>query len=113
MSHVPSLFDDFPKVASVRRSDPRSAKDAAAHDEKGRNRQRFLILAHLVEHGPCTADELAPVIDRHRTVASTRLNVLYKAGLAEKCGTKKCPDAYGRLRWVELWRATDAGRAAL
>ena len=106
----PSLFD-APKVASVRRSDPRTAKAAAAHDPEGRNLQRVRILRHLAEHGPATADECAVVIERHRSVASTRLNVLRKAGLVEKCGVKNEADQYGRKRWVELHRVTDAGRA--
>ena len=106
-----SLFD-APKVASARRSDPRTAKQAAAEDPSGRNHQRTLILRHLVQHGPATADECARVIDRHRSVASTRLNVLGKAGLTEKCGLKREPDQYGRVRDVELHRATDAGREA-
>lgn len=113
MTPVQTSLFDAPKVASVRRSDPRSAKAAAAHDPVGRERQRHLILAHLVAHGPCTADELAPIIDRHRSVASTRLTVLRRAGLVEKCGVKNEADQYGRKRWVELHRATDAGRAAL
>lgn len=113
MSHVPSLFDDFPKVASVRRSDPRSSKRAAAHDPEGRDLQRLRILRFLVANGPATADECARVIERHRSVASTRLNVLRRAGLTEKCGLKPTPDEYGRVRDVELHRVTDAGRAAL
>lgn len=95
--------------SSVRRSDPRSAKSAAAHDPNGRDHQRRLILAALVEQGPLTADDCALVIDRHRSVASTRLNVLRKAGHAEKCGLTPQPDCYGRVRDVELHRATRAG----
>lgn len=111
---TPSQLDLFsaPKVASVRRSDPRSAKNAAALDPAGRNHQRTLILRHLVHYGPCSADDCALVIDRHRSVASTRLNVLAKAGLAEKCGTVDAADEYGRVRQVEAWRATQAGRNA-
>lgn len=99
-------------VASVRRSDPRTAKAAAQHDPNGRDLQRLRILRYLVEYGPATADDCARVIDRHRSVASTRLAVLRKAGLVEKCGLKDAPDAYGRVRTVELHRATQAGREA-
>lgn len=99
-------------VASVRKHDPRSAKAAAAHDPNGRELQRLRILRYLIEHGPATADDCAKVIERHRSVASTRLNVLRKAGLVEKCGLADAPDAYGRVRTVELHRATEAGRNA-
>jgi DNA-binding MarR family transcriptional regulator len=106
-----SLFGD--PVAAVRRTDPKSSKQAAAADPQGRSHQRTLILRHLVQHGPSTADDCARVIDRHRSVASTRLNVLRKAGLVEKCGLTDAPDTYGRVRTVELHRATPAGREAL
>lgn len=102
-----------PKVASVRRSDPRTAKTAAAQDPEGRSHQRTLILRHLVQHGRSNADDLGRLIGRHRSTASTRLNVLAKAGMAEKCGEMDAADEYGRVRSVEAWRATDAGRAAL
>lgn len=108
----PQLFP-APRVASVRRNDPRSAKRAAAEDPQGRNHQRTVILRYLVQHGQATADDLGTVIGRHRSVASTRLNVLGKAGLAEKCGLRPCPDEFGKVRDVELWRATAAGREAL
>lgn len=98
-----SLFD-APKVASVRRSDPRPARTAAAEDPNGRNHQRTLILEFLRHHGPATADECATVIQRHRSVASTRLNVLVKAGLVEACGLKACPSEYGVIRDVTLYR---------
>jgi len=97
-------------VASVRRHDPRTAKTAAAKDPKGRARQRRLILEEMVKHGPRTADELAVVLRRHRSVASTRLTVLGDAGHAEKCGTRPCPDEFGKWREVEQWRITEAGR---
>lgn len=102
------LFDS-PVVASVRHSDPSTAKAAAAQDPHGRDLQRLRILRFLVEHGPATADDCARVIERHRSVASTRLNVLRKAGLVEKCGLTDAPDEYGRVRTVELHRATAAG----
>ena len=108
----PSLFD-APKVSSVRRSDPRTAKNAAAKDPAGRNHQRTLILRYLVQHGPSSADACARVIHRHRSVASTRLNVLRIAGLAEKCGTTDAADELGSVREVDAWRATAAGRNAL
>lgn len=108
-----SLFDEFPKVASVRKRDPRTAKTAAAADPRGRAYQRTLILRHLVEHGPATADELGRVIQRHRSVASSRLGVLRGEGLVEKCGLKDDVDEYGKRRTVELHRVTDAGRDAL
>lgn len=96
-------------VASVRRSDPRTAKEAARVDPKGRALQKVQMLKRMVQHGPATADDLALVIQRHRSVASTRLNVLRKEGLAEKCGLTPRTDEYGRKRDVELWRATAAG----
>jgi DNA-binding transcriptional ArsR family regulator len=105
-----SLLGD--PVAAVRKRDPRTSKDAAAADPSGRNHQRTLILRHLVQHGPSTADDCAKVIDRHRSVASTRLAVLRGAGLVEKCGLTEAPDQYGRMRTVELHRATPAGREA-
>lgn len=107
MNAQQSLFDVA--SSSVRRTDPRSAKAAAAHDPNGREHQRRLILAALVERGPLTADDCGEVIDRHRSVASTRLNVLRKAGHAEKCGLTPKADEYGRVRDVELWRAVPAG----
>lgn len=98
-----TLFD-APVVASVRRTDPLPARRAAAADPRGRDHQRTLILAHLTVHGPSTADDLAVVIDRHRSVASTRINVLVKAGLVEACGLTDAPDTYGRIRTVTLYR---------
>lgn len=103
------LFGDG-VVAQVRRQDPSTAKAAAACDPNGRARQRRLMLEALAAKGPLTADDLACVIDRHRSVASTRLSVLRKAGHAVKCGVTPRPDVYGRVRDVELWRVTPAGR---
>lgn len=102
-----------PDVASVRKRDPRTAKAAAAHDAHGRNLQRVLILRLLVDEMYATADDAARVIDRHRSVASTRLNVLRRNGWAEKCGVTPKADEYGRVRDVDLWRATPAGRVWL
>lgn len=107
-----ALFDDE-VVASVRLTDPLTARRAAAHDRDGRRLQKRRMLAHMAAHGPCTADDLAVVIERHRSVASTRLNVLRKEGHAEKCGVTPRADEYGRVRDVELWRATPAGLEAI
>ncbi len=105
----PTLFDTL-DVASVRHSDPSTAKSAAAKDPTGRDLQRVLILRLLVAEVYATADDAARVIDRHRSVASTRLNVLRRNGWAEKCGTTPAADEFGKVRSVELWRATAAGR---
>lgn len=103
MTPVQTQLFDAPVVASVRRSDPLPARQAAAADPAGRDHQRTLILDFL-RHGPATADECAVVIHRHRSVASTRLNVLAKAGLVEACGLKACPSEYGVIRDVTLYR---------
>lgn len=111
---TPAQLDLFgSSSAQVRRTDPRTAKTAAARDPHGRARQRRLMLEALAQQGPLTADDLAGVIGRHRSVASTRLAVLHKAGHTEKCGLAPRADDYGRVRDVELHRITQAGRVWL
>ncbi len=111
MSPHTSPFDEWPQVARVRRSDPRSSKEAAAFDPKGRNYQRNIILKHLLRDDvdAITADEAGRLIGRHRSIASSRLGVLKKAGLVEPCGFKPDADEYGRVRNVELYRLTVHG----
>lgn len=107
----PRLFDDWPKVAQVRRSDPRTAKAASALDPNGRRYQRNVILKHLLgeDVDAITADEAGRLIGRHRHIASSRLGVLQDEGLVEKCGSKPDADEYGKVREVALYRLTPDG----
>lgn len=107
----PRLFDEWPSVARVRRSDPRTAKTAASLDPKGRNYQRNVILKHLLREDvdAITADEAARLIGKHRSIASSRLGVLKHDRLVELCGEKNDSDEYGHIRKVSLYRLTPAG----
>lgn len=96
-----------PPVAQVRKTDPRSSVTAARSVNAAR--QRRLILEHLADRD-ATADDLAPVIGRHRSHASTRLAVLAKAGHAYKVGISPRRGDSGLVRDVDLWRITEAGR---
>lgn len=107
----PRLFDEWPSVAQVRRSDPGTAKQAAALDPHGRQAQRAVILKHLLREDVdgVTADEAGRLIGRHRSIASSRLGVLKKDKLVELCGEKNEPDEYGHVRPVGLYRLTADG----
>lgn len=105
MSQQLSLLD--PPLAQIRKSDPQPSRTAARSVNAAR--QRRLILEHLARTD-ATADDLGPVIGRHRSHASTRLRVLEKAGHARKVGTSPRRGDNGLMRDVDLWRITDAGR---
>ena len=105
MTQQLSLLD--PPVAQVRRTDPTSSRTAARSVNAAK--QRRLILEHLARLD-ATADDLGPIIGRHRSHASTRLRVLEKAGHARKVGTSPRRGDNGLMRDVDLWRITDAGR---
>lgn len=99
-----------PPSSQVRRTDPRSSVTAARSVNAAKQRRQ--ILEHL-EHQDATADDLAPVIGRHRSHASTRLTVLRQAGHARKIGVSPRLGDNGCLRDVDLWRITEDGRAWL
>lgn len=99
-----------PPVAQVRKSDPRSSIVSARSVNAAAQRRQ--ILEHL-ERQDATADDLAPIIGRHRSHASTRLTVLAKAGHAYKVGTSPRRGDNGCLRDVDLWRITAEGRSWL
>lgn len=109
MVSAPTLFDYEPE-GFVRHDDPRPAKDAAASGREAKAKQRRKIVEYLASHDRACADDLAPIIGKHRTVASTRLNVVGSKGHAEKCGLYPAADADGHVRDVEHWRITNAGR---
>lgn len=107
----PAQLDLFgPPLAQVRKSDPQGSRTAARSVNAAR--QRRLILEHL-DRQDATADDLGPVIGRHRSHASTRLRVLEKAGHARKIGTSPRRGDNGLMRDVDLWRITEDGRAWL
>lgn len=99
-----------PPLAQVRRSDPRQSITAARSVNAAKQRRQ--ILEHL-ERQDATADDLAPIIGRHRSHASTRLTVLGKAGHARKIGTSPRRGDNGLMRDVDLWRITEDGRVWL
>lgn len=101
MSAQTSLFD--PPVAQVRRTDPRPSKQAAALDTVERAEQWKCLLRRLHD-GPISADTAGELIGRHRSIASTRLGVLCKRGLAEPAGEHR---ELGRK--VLRYRLTPAG----
>ncbi len=103
-----------PKVAQVRRSDPRTAKRAAAWNPEGRATQAARILRWLWTHDRITADQAwrhltAPGEDVTRGEWSSRLGVLMDRGLVEKAGEVSEPDRRGRPRDVLAYRLTPAG----
>ena len=103
--HQLSLLEQ--PLAQVRKTDPASSKVSARSVDAAK--QRRLILEHLSGQD-ATADDLAPVIGRHRSHASTRLAVLGKAGHAKKIGTSPRKGDNGLMRDVDLWSITDEGR---
>ena len=115
MSEQLSLLD-APKVAAVRKTDPRSARDAAALDPEGRASQADRILEHLWRHGSITADYAL----RHLTLPdegitrgewSARVGVLMDRGLVERAGEVEEEGRRGRVRRVLSYRLSGAGEA--
>lgn len=109
MSQQTALFDAEP-VASVRRDDLRSSKEAAAAGQVERADQwkRLLQRLHL---GPISADTAGLVIDRHRHIASARLGVMQRRGLVEPAGfAMERSVEGGSARKVIRYRLTPAGR---
>lgn len=114
MTQQLSLLD--PPVAQVRRSDPRSAKRAAAWNPEGRASQAARILRWLWTHPSITADvafrELtADGEDVQRNEWSARIGMLKKRGLLERAGEVDEVDRKGRPSRVLAYRLTPAGRA--
>lgn len=110
MSAQESLFQDYPKVSSARRSDPRTAKQAAASAPLAKAEQWKVLLQRLHD-GPISADTAAVVIGKHRSIASSRLGVMAHRGLVEPAGEhKEQPADGGRARNVLRYRLTEAGR---
>lgn len=108
MSNQLTLGFDAP-AAQVRKSDPRSAKDAAAANVVERQQQWRLILERL-HRGPISADTAGTLIGRHRSIASSRLGVMQKRGLVEPAGLHpETPADGGRERRVLRYRLTAAG----
>ncbi len=101
MSAQESLFD-APRLGQVRRSDPRTSKQAAANLVDA-STQIKLLLARLHD-GPISADTAGVVIGRHRSIASARLGVMQRRGLAEPAGEHR---ELGRK--VLRYRLTPAG----
>lgn len=108
MSQQLSLLEQ--PLAQVRRTDPASSRQGARSVNAAKQRRQ--ILEHLERHD-ATADDLALVIGRHRSHASTRLTVLRKAGHAKKIGVSPRRGDNGCLRDVDLWRITEDGRTWL
>jgi hypothetical protein len=109
------LFD-APKVASVRKTDPRTAKVAAALDPEGRASQADRILEHLFRHGSITADQALrtltlPDEEITRGEWSTRIGVLMDRGLVERAGEVEEEGRRGRVRRVLSYRLSGAGEA--
>ena len=112
-----SLLD--PPVAQVRRSDPRTAKRAAALNPGGRATQAARILRRLwTTGGTITADECWRDLahygeDVTRGEWSARLGVLCspKRGLLEPAGEVEDLDRHNHPRLVLSYRLTEAGRA--
>jgi hypothetical protein len=107
-----------PKVSSVRKSDPRPAKQAAAKDEDYRATQATRLLRAMYDRGSITADAAYRDLayedeDVDRGEWSTRLGVLC-AGvypLAEKAGEVPDFNKKGKVRNVTSYRLTKWGRA--
>lgn len=114
--HQLSLLD-APKVAAVRKRDPRSSKRAAAENPHGRATQADRILRFLWRNrSTITADQAhrllrLPGEDVTRGEWSARLGVLCssKRGLLEHAGMVPEPDRHGRVREVLAYRLTPAG----
>jgi hypothetical protein len=110
-----SLLD--PPVSQVRRSDPRTARVAAARNPGGRASQAARILRFVWDHGTITADQAhrlnGPDEDTPRGEWSTRLGVLCtkERGLLERAGEIEEADRHGRVRKVLRYRLTDRGHA--
>lgn len=104
-----TLFDTL-KVASVRRTDPRTAKQAAV-SHPDRKAEQWKLLLRELHRGPLTADRAGVVIGRHRSTASSRLGVMVDRGLVEHAGeVEERPADGGRARWVLRYAITEAGR---
>lgn len=103
-----SLIDAEP-AAQVRHTDPISAREAASNVVE-KKRQWKLLLGRL-HGGPISADTGGVVIDRHRSIASSRLGVMAKRGLVEPAGLHlERPVEGGPQRRVLRYRLTDEGR---
>lgn len=103
-----TLFD-YPSLAAVRRHDPRTSKLAAASDRAAKAEQWKAILKRLVE-GPISADTAGRVINRHRSIASSRIGVMMDRGLVQRAGIHLEAGDDGRERPVLRYELTDAGR---
>lgn len=118
MSAQLDLFDAKP-VAQVRKSDPRTARAAAALNPEGRATQANRILRYLWRFGgTITADYAYRALSQRgedvtRGEWSARLGVLCsrKRGLLEKAGEVDELDRRGRPRKVLAYRLTPAGEA--
>lgn len=107
-----SLLDEIPRESAVRAGDPESSRRAAADNEVEKQRQWRLILERL-HSGPISADTAGRVIGKHRSIASSRLGVMVKRGLVEKCEglvVERSEDT-GAERPVLRYRLTPAGEA--
>jgi hypothetical protein len=111
MSPNQSTLFDLPSLAQVRKHDPLSARIAAAGNRSAKATQIKALLRRMLD-GPITADEGGLLIGTHRSIASARLGVMVKRGLAEHAGEKDERSADGGpKRRVLLYRVTPAGRA--
>ena len=90
--------------ARVRRSDPETAKAAAASLERemlGRLDQR--ILDHLESFGPRTSREVADAIDVDRQSVSPRFVHLVEAGLVAEDGKRENPSGRRAIAWKRTY----------
>lgn len=107
MSEQLSLIEE--PVAQVRRTDPRTAKEASASEQVEKQRQWKAILGKLHD-GPISADTAGALIGRHRSIASSRLGVMARRGLVEPAGEHyERPVDGGRERKVLRYRLTAQG----
>lgn len=107
---------DYERVAQVRHTDPRTAKQAAAKNRDGRASQAVRILRHVWEHGSITADVAFRELtmsdeDVPRGEWSSRLGVLCERKLLERAGEVDEVGRRGEVRPVLSYRLTQAGRA--
>jgi hypothetical protein len=118
MSPHQLTLDEIPAATSaVRRTDPASAKRAAAANPAGRATQAARILRYVWRNGGViTADvcyrQLGEGDDITRGEWSARLGVLSstRRGLLVRCGEVPDVDRHGQWRSVQAYRLTSAGR---
>lgn len=115
---APTLFDGYPRVGAVRRSDTPASRRAATAHPQHKASQASRLLLRMYHHGPVTADEAWRDLTAEgeqvtRGEWSARLGVLC-AGvypLARHAGEVADRGRNGRLRDVMSYELTLWGRA--